>query len=157
MISIRIICVGKKSSQELASLIEVYQKRLAARYNIDWRLISASKKSSDQRVSESQDILKLIKQNDFVILLDEVGQEVSNSQLAKLFERELSAININGKRSLTFIIGGAYGVIDELRERADFIWSLSKLVFPHQLVRLILIEQLYRTDCLLADHPYHHQ
>ena len=85
------------------------------------------------------------------MLLDERGDEIDSPQLARVLDNAFTV-----GRQITFIIGGAYGVDDRVHQRADFVWSLSPLVFPHQLVRLILSEQLYRAQQITAGHPYHH-
>ena len=83
--------------------------------------------------------------------MDERGDELDSPPLAKLFDTAFTA-----SRQMTIVIGGAYGVDDRVHQRADIVWSLSPLVFPHQLVRLILSEQLYRAQQIIAGHPYHH-
>ncbi|MGE5327716.1 MAG: 23S rRNA (pseudouridine(1915)-N(3))-methyltransferase RlmH, partial [Thiobacillus sp.] len=90
--------------------------------------------------------------DDAVILLDEAGKLINSQDLS----RKLTEY-FNRSKNIVFVIGGAYGVHDALFERADFIWSLSPLVFPHQLVRLILTEQIYRAQEIDAGHPYHHE
>jgi 23S rRNA (pseudouridine1915-N3)-methyltransferase len=98
---------------------------------------------------EAVQLLSKINPQDYVILLDERGKQLSSEK----FAHKLASIH---HKTCVFIIGGAYGVDDSVRERADFVWSLSELVFPHQLVRLILAEQLYRAHCIQSSHPYHH-
>ena len=100
--------------------------------------------------AESEQILARIKPDDYVILLDETGQLLSSPELATRLEAQRG-------QAIVCIIGGAYGVNQAVKQRANLIWSLSKLVFPHQIVRLILIEQLYRAQCIINHHPYHHQ
>ncbi len=90
--------------------------------------------------------------DDFVVLLDERGKRVDSPTLSRLFLDPLES-----SRPVVVIIGGAYGVDSSVHARADFIWSLSPLVFPHQLVRLILAEQVYRSQEIAAGHPYHHE
>jgi 23S rRNA (pseudouridine1915-N3)-methyltransferase len=87
-----------------------------------------------------------------VVLLDERGVSLDSPALAL----KVDQLATQGK-AITFLIGGAYGVTDALRKKADLVWSLSPLVFPHQLVRLILTEQLYRAQQILAGGSYHHQ
>lgn len=153
--NITVISVGKKHSTELVDAIAVYEKRLSGKYQLDWRLIAPSSGTQQQQVDdESQKVLSAIKPKDYVILLDEAGESLTNQQFAKVFDTALSAGNVS---RIVFVIGGAYGVSDELKSQSSLVWSLSKLVFPHQLVRLILTEQLYRTTTLLDNHPYHHQ
>ena len=104
------------------------------------------------REEETQRILAKIKPSDFVILLDERGKNISSPELAKM----LSNGFVNSQ-NFVIIIGGAFGVADELLQRANFVWSLSKLVFPHQIVRLILVEQVYRAQEISSGGKYHHE
>ena len=87
-----------------------------------------------------------------VVLLDERGKMLTSPGLSKL----ISERAVNGARRVHFIIGGAFGVTETVRKRADFVWQLSQLVFPHQLVRLILAEQIYRACSILKNEKYHH-
>ena len=89
--------------------------------------------------------------HDYVILLDEIGDELDSPGFARLVDTAFT-----NARPVVLVIGGAYGVDDRIRQRADAVWSLSPLVFPHQLVRLILIEQLYPAQQITAGYPYHH-
>lgn len=91
-------------------------------------------------------------EKDFVILLDEHGKELSSPELAQFIEKRCMD---SGKR-IVFVIGGAYGVEQSVKDRADFTWSLSKLIFPHELVRLILSEQIYRACTIIKNESYHH-
>jgi len=104
------------------------------------------------REEETLRILEKIKPNDFVILLDERGKNISSPEFAKL----LSNGFVNSQ-NFVIVIGGAFGVTEELRKRANFVWSLSKLVFPHQIVRLVLIEQIYRAQEISSGGKYHHE
>ena len=89
----------------------------------------------------------------YVILLDEVGQNISSEQLAERLDR----VQATGGRKVVFVVGGAYGVDETIQRRADFVWSLSKLVFPHRIVHLILTEQIYRAQEILRGGSYHHK
>jgi 23S rRNA (pseudouridine1915-N3)-methyltransferase len=144
---IRIITVGKKTEPFVAAGVENYQKRMSKQFKLDWVVVPDANKAD-----EAQAILKNLKTDDFVILLDETGKNITSPELS-----ELLSDNFNLSRHVVFIIGGSFGVTDGIKHRANFIWSLSKLVFPHQLVRLILTEQLYRAEKILAKHPYHHK
>ena len=104
------------------------------------------------RQEESRRILSHINANAYVILLDEKGKIIDSPGLTKLL-----LVPFESSRQVMIIIGGAYGVDETIKQRADFTWSLSHLVFPHQLVRLILVEQLYRAQEIAADNPYHHE
>lgn len=150
---IEIISVGKKHDLLLESAINNYEKRLKQSLDLTWTFISSSTLSEDRaRKTESEIINKKLKPDDEVWLLDERGELINNIELVSRF----NGLKVNGKSKLIIVIGGAYGVDDSLRERANFIWSLSKLVFPHQLTRLILIEQLYRTSAIERGSGYHH-
>ncbi|MGN6353769.1 MAG: 23S rRNA (pseudouridine(1915)-N(3))-methyltransferase RlmH, partial [Parafilimonas sp.] len=85
-------------------------------------------------------------------LLDETGKQLTSVELSNFIEQKINA----GERTIVFLIGGAFGVSNEIKQRADFIWSLSKLVFPHGLARLILAEQVYRACTILRNEKYHH-
>ena len=149
---IRVIAVGKKHEDWVIEGIERYQKRLRAPFDMKWDLVPHSTlEGLKARQVESEAILSRLGHQDFVVLLDETGKLLDSPALAAQLESAFS-------RSLpvTLIIGGAYGVSDELKQRAQLIWSLSPLVFPHQLVRLILAEQLYRAQEISLGHPYHH-
>lgn len=150
--AIRIIAVGKKHESWVQEGIERYQRRLKKPFDIDWVFLPhSSQEDASARQEESGRILAKLAQSDYVILLDELGRNITSPTLADTLEESFSR-----SRSVVIVIGGAYGVNDELRERADFIWSLSKLVFPHQLVRLILVEQLYRAQEIQNGGKYHH-
>jgi len=149
---IRIIAIGKKHEPWIAEGVERYQNRLKKPFDVEWILLPHSAFDELQaRQDESRRILSRLN-DDYVILLDERGQNVDSPALSKLL---LSPIET--AKTITIIIGGAYGVDETIHKRANFIWSLSKLVFPHQLVRLILTEQIYRAQEIAAGHPYHHE
>lgn len=151
--AITIVAIGKKHESWVREGIERYESRLKKPYDVQWALLPHSALSDDRaREEESERILGRIQDRDFVILLDEIGDEVDSPQLSRLLDSTFTAA-----RPVVLIIGGAYGVDDRVRQRADFVWSLSPLVFPHQLVRLILAEQLYRAQQIAAGHPYHHE
>lgn len=146
---IQIISVGTKPRPALQSMITTYESRLPRSIQLSWVFIKHG--SGDAQASmkqEAEKILKSIPAQHHVVLLDEVGTQYTSEQFSEQF--------IQRNRDVCFIIGGAYGVAQEIVSRADTIVSLSKLVFPHQLVRLLLVEQLYRAHTIAQDHPYHH-
>lgn len=150
--SILVLAVGKKHESWVAEGIQRYTKRLRKPYDLSWKLLPHSAKEQDAaREEESAKILAALKPGQHVMLLDERGSNVSSPQLAAHLQRQF----VSGQ-PVVMVIGGAYGVSAELQARADFSWSLSKLVFPHQLVRLILAEQIYRAQEISAGRPYHH-
>ena len=150
--SIKILAVGKKHESWVSDGIDRYEKRLRKPFDVSWQLLPHSSRSGDEaRHEESQRILQRVDRDAFVVLLDERGKNVDSPALAAELQGAVGA----GKQ-IVVIIGGAYGVGDDVRARANFVWSLSKLVFPHQLVRLILAEQLYRAQEIAGGRPYHH-
>jgi 23S rRNA (pseudouridine1915-N3)-methyltransferase len=142
---ITILTVGKAHDRTLADAIAEYQLRLQNQVKLQWVFISVSEKQQ-----ESAELLKRLR--GYVILLDETGTMLTTPQFAEHLER----LQNNSVKELMIVIGGSYGVSETVKNRADFVWSLSRLVFPHQLVRLILAEQLYRAYDLLAGGRYHH-
>lgn len=150
--AIRIITIGKKHEAWVAEGIERYQKRLKRPFVVEWVLLPHSAREGHAaRVEESERILSRIKPEEFVVLLDERGKLLDSPALSQALLSPLQA-----SQSVVIIIGGAYGVDQTVHSSVDLVWSLSRLVFPHQLVRLILAEQLYRAQEIAAGNPYHH-
>jgi len=150
---IRIISVGKKHEAWVAEGIDRYQKRLNKPFEIEWVFLPHSSLSGTRaRQEESQRILNRLDANDYVILLDEKGKNINSLEISKILTSQLEA-----SKPVVVIIGGAYGVDESILNRANFIWSLSGLVFPHQLARLILTEQIYRAQEIASGKPYHHK
>ena len=149
---IRLLAIGKKHESWVSEGIERYGKRLVKPWNTEWVLLPhSSLEGIRAREEESERILSRLKPDDFVVLLDERGKMLDSPALSHVIQLQLDM-----SRPIVCIIGGAYGVNDTLTARADLVWSLSPLVFPHQLVRLILAEQIYRSQEITANHPYHH-
>ena len=149
---IRIIAIGKRHDSQLAAAIEGYQKRLKPPYDAEWLLLPHSSLEGEAaRHEESKRILDKLAPDDYVVVLDERGSLLTNDTLQQLLEAPLRA-----SQRIVLVIGWAYGVNAALQRRAARVWSLSPLVFPHQLVRLLVIEQLYRSYTLAQGHPYHH-
>jgi 23S rRNA (pseudouridine1915-N3)-methyltransferase len=150
--AIKIITIGKKHEDWVQAGVERYQKRLKKPFDVEWVLLPHSAREGDSaRQEESRAILSRLDERDMVILLDERGEILNNDTLARQLEGAFTA-----GRPVVVVIGGAYGVGEAVRARADLVWSLSKLVFPHQLVRLILIEQIYRSQEISRGGGYHH-
>ena len=150
---IQIIAVGKKHEPWIVDGVERYQKRLKRPYDITWMLLPHSAREGLQaRQDESERIFSRLSRDNFVVLLDERGKIVDSPELSDILTSQLDR-----SKNIVLIVGGAYGVDDSIHERADLVWSLSKLVFPHQLVRLILVEQLYRAQEIALGNPYHHE
>lgn len=149
---IRIYAVGKRHESWVDGGIERYEKRCKKPWDSEWVLLPHSSLDGDRaRQDESGRILSRLRDDDYVVLLDERGKLLDSPALSRQLEAQLDS-----SRNIVVIIGGAYGVSEALAQRADLVWSLSPLVLPHQLVRLILAEQLYRAQEIAANRPYHH-
>lgn len=153
--NISIITVGKRSSGQINALCNEYEKRFSSIHRLEWYLVDAAigrMEVQERRKRESDKIIEQIKSTDYIVLLDEKGAQINNSETAELFQKS-QLLN----KKIVLVIGGAFGVSQELYDRADYVWSLSKLVFPHEIIRLILVEQLYRTFSIMSGLPYHHE
>ncbi|GAA1752130.1 23S rRNA (pseudouridine(1915)-N(3))-methyltransferase RlmH [Rothia terrae] len=149
--TIKIIAIGKKHEKWVKDGIDRYETRLRKPWDVTWNYLAHSSLAEEQaRTEESKRILSKVSADDYLILLDERGKNLSSPELSQLLNQNL------GHKPVTIVIGGAYGVDDSVRQRANTVWSLSKLVFPHQLVRLILTEQIYRAGEIANNRPYHH-
>jgi 23S rRNA (pseudouridine1915-N3)-methyltransferase len=149
--------VGKTNESYVQEGILMFTKRIAHYYPIEWNIISAAKNAtqlSEEEIKQQEGIaiMKQLKQDDFLILLDERGKMMSSMDLAAFIEARAN----ESRKQIVFLIGGAFGVSKEVMERANYKWSLSALVFPHQLVRLILTEQIYRACTIIKNEKYHH-
>jgi len=150
---IRIIAIGKKHEEWVKLGLERYQKRLKQPWQLEWRLLPHSSLQGTQaRQEESTRISASLNDTDYVILLDEIGEQLTSPKLSKRLESLFA-----NSTQVVIVIGGAYGVTSSLLVRANFVCSLSELVFPHQLVRLLLVEQLYRAQSIANGTPYHHE
>lgn len=144
---ILVISPGKQHDSSLKDAIAEYETRVRTSLPIEWAFPSAGTKDT-----EGISILKAIKNDDVVVLLDEQGKDIDSPGLAKLLDEGL----VQGAKRIVFVIGGAFGVSQTVRERANYTFRLSALVFPHMLVRLILMEQLYRAWSIRSGGKYHH-
>ncbi len=152
--AIRVLAVGRKHEDWVSDGIDRYEKRLKKPFECSWQFIPHSAREGDSaRAEESERLLaRTAGTRDYVILLDERGTSLDSPA----FSRVLSGV-LDASRPVTLIIGGAYGVDETVHRRADLVFSLSKLVFPHQLVRLILAEQVYRAQEIAGRRSYHHE
>ncbi|MET1035758.1 MAG: 23S rRNA (pseudouridine(1915)-N(3))-methyltransferase RlmH [Arthrobacter sp.] len=151
--ALRILAIGKKHEAWVAEGIGRYAKRMKKPFDLSWQLLPHSSRTGDAaRSEESERILSKVPTQEYLVLLDERGSNIDSPTLARTLRAPLDT-----SRGVSLVIGGAYGVDASVHERADFVWSLSRLVFPHQLVRLIVAEQLYRAQEIAAGRPYHHE
>ncbi len=154
---IQLWSVGKPHESFVKEGIELFTKRIGNYYNVEWKIIpmpknAAAMKANILKIKEAESILASVQKDDFLILLDERGKSFNSETLAKFIEQWAG----ESIKNVIFLIGGAYGVGDTVMQRANFKWSLSTLVFPHQLVRLILAEQIYRACSIARNEQYHH-
>lgn len=152
---IAICSVGKANESYIKEGVDQFTKRIGHYYPIDWVLLTPSKLTEPAQIkkAEADSINKALAKTDILILLDEKGKMLDSPGLAKLIQQKAN----QSAQRIVFLIGGAYGVDQSIKERANFTWSLSELVFPHMLVRLILAEQIYRACSILANEKYHHE
>jgi 23S rRNA (pseudouridine1915-N3)-methyltransferase len=137
--------------------VVLFTKRISHYYPVEWNIIpipknSATLSEADLKKKEGESILGALQKDDYLILLDERGKLVKSEELAAFIQQRAN----EGTKKMIFLIGGAYGVSDEVTKRANYKWSLSPLVFPHQLVRLVLAEQVYRSCTINKNEKYHH-
>ena len=156
--TIKLITIGKTDSKELESMISKYVDRLKHYIKFELIVIPDIKNTKnlsvqEQKRKEGEAILKLLVPADFVVLLDENGKQFSSMEFSQVLQKRMNS----GIKNLYFIIGGPYGFSSEVYERANQKISLSKMTFSHQMVRLFVIEQLYRAFTILKNEPYHHQ
>lgn len=146
---INIISVGKASGNFLA-MSKDYLKMI--RWRIRESEITYSKKLpvSQIKAFEASLIEKNISNNSYKIVLDLAGSQVSSEELSIMFQKQMMA-----SKNIDFIIGGAFGLHESLLNIADFRMSLSKMTLPHQMARVILLEQIYRAQTIIEKHPYH--
>ncbi|MCF7843460.1 23S rRNA (pseudouridine(1915)-N(3))-methyltransferase RlmH [Candidatus Gracilibacteria bacterium] len=144
-----IMSVGKEKDETSSQLIKHFELRVLRYLPIEWVYIA----HDSTKEKEGEKILSLLKKEDYVVLLDEKGKDIKSEALAELIENRM----VDSVRRMIFIIGGAYGVSKAIEQRANYTWKLSALVFPHMLVRVILVEQLYRAMTIIKGEKYHHE
>jgi 23S rRNA (pseudouridine1915-N3)-methyltransferase len=153
-VQIRIVAVGKLKARYAVQACAEFEKRLRPYYPLEIVEVKASDGSrpDDAMREEGERIGKQLQEGDRVWLLDRCGNELSSEQ----FSRAVSDVANAGTRRLTLVIAGTYGASSTVRERADFVWSLSPLTFLHEWARMIVLEQLYRAAKIARNEPYHH-
>ncbi len=160
MITITLACVGKLKEDYLKGAEKEFTKRLGAYCHLDIRSIqeepmpeAPSPALAAQILDkETRRLLNLIPQRSTVILLDLKGKEIASPDLAE----KIQTYMLSGVSHLTFVIGGPFGYTDALRQRADFRWKFSPLTFTHQMIRILLLEQIYRAFKIMRKEKYHH-
>jgi 23S rRNA (pseudouridine1915-N3)-methyltransferase len=150
--------IGKNNETYVKSGVEDFTKRISNYFKVEWNIIPVPKNAGmmselDLKKKEGEMILQWLDEGDFLVLLDERGKQLTSEGLADFIQTRAN----ESTKKIVFLIGGAFGVDDIIFKRANFKWSLSQLVFPHQLVRLILAEQVYRACTILKNEKYHHK
>ena len=149
--------IGKVHEPYVKEGIEIFTKRISHYYPVEWKIFPPAKNaatiSEDQiKKAEAIQLLSATQPGDALIALDENGNQWSSAELAAFIQQKANS----NTKNLIFLIGGAYGLHETILNICNYKWSLSKLVFPHQLVRLILSEQVYRACTIIRNEKYHH-
>ncbi|MEO8405810.1 MAG: 23S rRNA (pseudouridine(1915)-N(3))-methyltransferase RlmH [Chitinophagaceae bacterium] len=155
---IQLWAIGKNNEPYVSSGVEDFTKRISNYFKVEWTIIPVPKNAGmmsemDLKKKEGELILDWLENEDYLVALDEHGKSMTSEKLAIFLQ---SRANESNKR-VVFLIGGAFGLDDSILKRANYTWSLSDLTFPHQLVRLILAEQIYRACTILRNEKYHHK
>lgn len=150
--------IGKNNEPYVKVGVEDFTKRISNYFKVEWTILPVPKNAGmmsemDLKKKEGELVLQWLNKDDYLVLLDERGKQLTSEGLAQFIQVRAN----ESTKKLIFLIGGAFGVDDIIFKRADYKWSLSQLVFPHQLVRLILAEQVYRACTILKNEKYHHK
>ncbi len=156
--TIKLLAIGKTDNKQLQSLIEDYLKRIGHYIKFDFEVIPDLKKTKNlseaqQKQKEGELILSKLSNSDVLILLDENGKQLDSIGFASYLQKHMNS----GIKQLVFVIGGPYGFSEDVYKKAQGKLSLSKMTFSHQMIRLFVIEQLYRGFTILKNEPYHHK
>ena len=157
-VKILLLTIGNTDKKYMKEGIADYVKRLSFYIPFEIKVIPDIKNRSSlsevlQKEKEGQLILNQVSPGDYLVLLDERGEEFSSIGFSRWIEKKMIA----GMRQLVFVIGGPYGFSNTIYQRADIKIALSKLTFSHQMVRMIFVEQLYRAMTIIKNEPYHHE
>jgi 23S rRNA (pseudouridine1915-N3)-methyltransferase len=156
-LKIQLWAIGKIHDPYVKKGVEEFTDRIANYFPVQWNIFPPPKNAGslsepECKHKEAEIILNYLKKEDWLVVLDQHGKLLTSEQLARFLETRAN----QPTRNLTFLIGGAFGLDQSLIRRSQYQWSLSALTFPHQLVRLILAEQLYRACSIIRNEKYHH-
>lgn len=159
MLTVNIICIGKLKEKYWVDAIKEYTKRLSSFCRFSVSELSECKVNNDPNEKQIQNILQeegnailqKIKPTDYTIAMCIEGKNISSPQLANLIDN----VQLEGKSTVNFIIGGSWGLSDEVKQRADYKLSMGKMTFPHQMARVMLTEQIYRSFQISSNGKYH--
>lgn len=149
--------IGKKHESYILAGVEDFTGRIGNYFPVQWQIIPTPKNAGmlsemDLKKREGETILEWLEKDDYLITLDERGKQLTSEKLAQFLQTRAN----DRIKNVIFLIGGAYGIDEPVLKRANYQWSLGTLTFPHQLVRLILAEQVYRACTILRNEKYHH-
>ena len=150
--------IGKAHDAYVKTGIEEFTKRISKYHTVEWTIIPVPKNAGmlsemDLKKREGEIILQWLRPEDYLVALDEHGKQMDSEGLAAFIRQRADG----GTRNLVFLIGGAFGLDEAVLQKARLRWSLSQLTFPHQLVRLVLAEQVYRACTIGRNEKYHHK
>lgn len=154
---IKLLAIGKTDDKNLLELIEIYQKRLKHYIKFEVAIIADIKNVKnlsevEQKEKEGNLILSKLSSSDELILLDDKGKDFTSIEFSKYLQKKMNS----GIKQLVLVIGGPYGFSDAVYKKANGKISLSKMTFSHQMIRLFIVEQIYRGFTILNNEPYHH-
>jgi 23S rRNA (pseudouridine1915-N3)-methyltransferase len=150
--------IGKNNEAYIKPGVEDFTQRISKYIKVEWTMLPVPKNAGmlsemDLKKKEGDMLLDWLNKEDYLIVLDERGKQFSSESLAAFLQTRAN----ESTKHLVFLIGGAFGVDEVVLKRANHLWSLSQLTFPHQLVRLILAEQVYRACTIMRNEKYHHK
>ena len=156
--NIKILMIGKTDNSIMKSIVDDYSKRLSMYINFSFEVINDIKNAKNlteiqQKEKEGELILAKLKPTDHLILLDENGENFSSIGFSDFIQKKMNS----GIKTLVLVIGGPYGFSESVYKKANGKIALSKMTFSHQMIRMIIVEQLYRAFTILNNEPYHHQ
>jgi len=153
---IRIICIGKTQEKFIKNGLDIYDKKVKRYCNLEWVTIKeanyASGDVSQWKEHEAEKVGKLIQPRNMTIFCDEIGQQISSVNMADKFTNWAN----KGYSGFDFFIGGAFGFSEEIKKKANYLLSLSQMTLTHQMIRLLLVEQIYRSFTIIRKEKYHH-
>ena len=150
--------IGKNNEPYIKEGVEDFTKRISKYYPVEWMVIPLPKNAGTMsetylKKKEAGIVMDLLKKDDYLVALDERGKQFTSVSLADFIMKRSN----ESVKNLVFLIGGAFGLDEQVLKRANYKWGLSELTFPHQLVRLILAEQVYRACTIIRNEKYHHK
>jgi len=149
--------IGKNHDTSIKDGVDDFTKRISKYFPVEWTIIPVPKNAGmmsemDLKKKEGEMILDWLKKEDYLVALDEHGKSMTSERLAEFIQARAN----ESVKTLIFLVGGAFGLDKMILERANYKWSLSQLTFPHQMVRLLLAEQIYRACTIIRHEKYHH-